>query len=154
MLLTLHPKQYNKDYIIFSERTKNNILSNGNFYRIFYSPPSFYLNGIFIRFSLKSVRLESYFNKIKCIFDPASNAKTIEFIRNLEKEILHISPTEGKRRICRIDEQLSQGFVKIFSDEEYKKQDYANINVLLKISGVWTDNATYGVTFRFFFIHL
>lgn len=153
MLLALESDQYNKDFILFSEKTKNNILSNGDFYRIFYSPANFTTNGIFIKFNLKSAYLESYFNKIKCSFDLNLNKNVIDFIRNLENDILNIVPAKQKNKVCRIDEQLSQGFIKIFSDDEYKKCLYNDINILLKISGVWSDSNSYGVTFRFFFIH-
>ena len=33
MLLVLTPEQYHNEYIMFSEKTKNNILSGGDFYR-------------------------------------------------------------------------------------------------------------------------
>lgn len=152
MLLALECHQYNKDFILFSEKTKNNILSNGDFYRIFYSPSHFTTTGIFIQFNLKSAHLESYFNKVKCTFDLSLNKNIIDFIRNLENDILAIVPTKDKNKVCRIDEQLSQGFIKIFSYDEYKKASYNDINILLKISGVWSDSISYGVTFRFFFI--
>lgn len=153
MLLALNHKQYNKDFVLLAERTKNNILNEGEFYRIFYSPSHFTTNGIFIQFTLQSVYLENYFNKIKCIFKSDLNTNIIEFIQNLEKDILELMPTKTKRKIYRIDEQLSQGFIKIFSNDECKKTLYENINILLKISGVWTDETSYGLTFRFFFIH-
>ena len=153
MIIALNQEQYNKDYILFSEQTKNNILSNGHFYRIFYSPATFCLNGIHVFFNLNDVYLESYFNKIKCTFDRTNNNPVIEFIKNVERDILAVSPNEDKTPVYRIDEQLSQGFIKIFSDDEYKKMRAANVQILLKISGVWTDSTNYGITFRFFFNH-
>ncbi len=153
MIIALDHKQYNKDYIMFSDKTKNNILSNGNFYRIFYSPATFCLNGIHLHFDLEDTYLESYFNKIKCTFDKSKNSNIIEFIKKIERDILGIAPSEGKVAVYRIDEQLSQGFIKIFSDEECKKVHVTNLQILLKISGVWTDSETYGITFRFFFNH-
>jgi hypothetical protein len=153
MIIALSHEQYNKDYILFSEQTKNNILNNGHFYRIFYSPPTFCLNGIHVFFNLKDVHLESYFNKIKCTFGRSNNNTIIEFIKNIERDILAVSPSEGNAPVYRIEEQLSQGFIKIFSDDEYKRVRAANIQILLKISGVWTDSTNYGITFRFFFNH-
>lgn len=153
MIIVLDPTQYNKNFIMFSEKTKNNILSNGNFYRIFYSPPTFCLNGIHMSFSLDDIQLESYFNKIKCTFDKSKNIPIINIIKTIERNILAIAPKEQKTPIYRIEEQLSQGFIKIFSDEEYKKSNFKQIHILLKISGVWTDSNSCGITFRFFFNH-
>jgi len=104
-------------------------------------------------FSLDDIQLESYFNKIKCTFDKSKNIPIINLIKTIERNILAIAPKEQKTPIYRIEEQLSQGFIKIFSDEEYKKSNFKQIHVLLKISGVWTDTHSYGITFRFFFNH-
>ena len=56
-----------------TDKTKNNILTGGDFYRIYYSDQYFTSNGLFIIFSLKNVKIERYFNKIKCIFDKVKN---------------------------------------------------------------------------------
>ena len=80
MLLVLTPEQYHNEYIMFSEKTKNNILSGGDFYRLYYSDPCFTSNGLFIVFTLKNVKIEKYFNKIKCSFDKVSNRKIISFV--------------------------------------------------------------------------
>lgn len=151
MIIALNKEQYNKDYILFSDKTKNNILSNGHFYRIFYSPPTFCMNGIHVYFNMKDIYLESYFNKVKCTFDKTKNSAAISFVKNIEKNILVVSPNEGKTPVFRIDEQLSQSFIKIFSDNAWEKTSVSNIQILLKISGVWTDSTNYGITFRFFF---
>tara|TARA_B100001540_G_C15595321_1_gene546009 strand:+ start:208 stop:672 length:465 start_codon:yes stop_codon:yes gene_type:complete len=153
MIIAIDQDQYNKDYILFSEKTKNNILNNGNFYRIFYSPSSFSMNGVHLYFDLQNIHLESYFNKIKCTFDKVRNKSVIDNIKQLEKDILSVCPNENKTPTYRIEEQLSQGFIKIFSEDEYRKFNYQNVQILLKISGVWTDAANYGITFRFFFNH-
>ena len=55
MIIAIDQDQYNKDYILFSEKTKNNILNNGNFYRIFYSPSSFSMNGVHLYFDLQNI---------------------------------------------------------------------------------------------------
>lgn len=153
MIIALNKEQYNKDYILFSDKTKNNILSNGHFYRIFYSPPTFCMNGIHVYFNMKDIYLESYFNKVKCTFDKTKNCDAISLVKNIEKNILAVSPNEDKTPVFRIDEQLSQGFIKIFSDNAWEKTSVADIQILLKISGVWTDSTNYGITFRFFFNH-
>ena len=153
MLLTLNTTQYDKRYIMFSEKTKNNILS-GDFYRIYYTDPCVTTNGLFLSFSLKNVKIEKYFNKIKCSFDKVSNRKIITFIKHLERNLLELSPVnKTKSPIYRIEEQINQYYIKIFSDGDCpvftNKVD--NINILLKISGIWTDSTNYGITFRFFF---
>ena len=67
MLITLNPNQINKKNILYSEKTKNNILNNGDFYRIYYSNELFTTNGIYILFNFKHIKIDKYFNKIKCM---------------------------------------------------------------------------------------
>lgn len=151
MHLVITPEQYHNEYIMFSDKTKNNILSGGDFYRVYYSDPYFISNGLFIIFSLKNVRIEKYFNKIKCIFDKASNRKSIAFIKDVERKLLEIAPPNIKNPTYRIEEQLNQHYIKIFSEEDIEPSRLEHANILLKISGIWTDESNYGTTFRFFF---
>lgn len=150
MLLTINSEQYNTENIFFSEKTKNNILNNGDFYRIYYSEKLFTTNGIFLLFNFQNIKIEKYFNKIKCFFDKLSNKKIINTIRNIEMTILKNSPIKFKVPRYRIEEQLTQSFIKIFGEYNNLKAQYDNMKILLKISGVWTDDFNYGITFRFF----
>ena len=68
MFLTIEPHQYNPQFVMFSEKTKNNVLSGGDFYRIYYSDEECILNGVHIRLALRNITIEKYFNKIKCCF--------------------------------------------------------------------------------------
>ena len=150
MLLVLSPPQYNSNNILFSEKTKNNILNEGDFYRLYYSDKEFTSNGLFITLTLKNVRIDKYFSKIKCTFDKSSNRKTISFIKSLESNILEKIRIPGRTPIYRIDEQLSQNFIKIFTDKQ-ESGNMDQVNILLKISGIWSDSEYCGITFRFFF---
>jgi|TARA_B100000795_G_scaffold168307_1_gene126738 hypothetical protein len=150
MLLVIHPKQFNKNNIMFSEKIKNNILTDGDFYRIYYSDTNFTSNGIYVAFDLKIIKIEKYFNKIKCTFDKNSNRNIISFIKDLEFNILKFAPS-NKTPSYRIEEQLSQQFIKIFSEHHIVPNKTDNIKIMLKISGIWSDNSNFGTTFRFFF---
>jgi|TARA_R110002074_G_C12397571_1_gene653855 hypothetical protein len=153
MLLSLTPEQFEENNIIFSEKTKNTILANGDFYRIYYSDKNMSLNGIFINFKLKRVLIEPYFNKVKCTFDYNSNTVVINYLKNIEKKILG-SLNNNNKNVYRIEEQLSNNFIKIFSELDQYKKKFDELNILLKISGIWHNKNEYGITFRFFFTHL
>ena len=150
MLLTINSEQYCTENILFSEKTKNNILTNGDFFRIYYSDQLFTTNGIFLLVNFKNIKIEKYFNKIKCIFDRNTNKKLIGLIKNIENSILRNCPIKYKVPRYRIEEQLLQGFIKIFGEYSKLQFQYENMPILLKISGVWSDDTNYGITFRFF----
>uniref|UniRef100_A0A6C0CQV4 Uncharacterized protein n=1 Tax=viral metagenome TaxID=1070528 RepID=A0A6C0CQV4_9ZZZZ len=151
MYITLDPEQLDTNNIVVSERNINNIMDNAYFYRIFYSDEYMNLNGIFIYFTLSNIKIEKYFNKIKCFFLGDDNNLIIEKIKNIEKEILEKFGNfnlQKKIPTYRIEEQIENKFIKLYSDvtETEKKQ---NIELILKISGIWEDDNKYGITFRF-----
>lgn len=150
MLITLNKEQINKKNILYSEKTKNNILNNGDFYRIYYSNNLFTTNGIYVMLNFKNIRIDRYFNKIKCILEKKYNSESIRMIQSIEHELLLSSPVKNKIPKFRIAEQMNQNFIKIFGDYNNLQQHYENIDILLKISGIWVDETHYGVTFRFF----
>ena len=150
MLLTISKNQYNKKNILYSDKTKNNILSNGFFYRIYFSNNHFTTNGLYILLNFKNIKIDKYFDKIKCIIDRTINKNITDFISNVEYDLLMQSPIKYKTPKFRIDEQLKQNFIKIFGSHNILQKDYENLNILLKISGIWVDETHYGVTFRFF----
>ena len=150
MLITLNKEQINKKNILYSEKTKNNILHNGDFYRIYYSNNLFTTNGIYMILNFKNIRIDRYFNKIKCILEKKYNSESIKMIQLVEHELLLSSPVKNKIPKFRIAEQMNQNFIKIFGDYNNLEKHYENIDILLKISGIWVDETHYGVTFRFF----
>lgn len=153
MFLIIQPKDFNKNYLMLSDKTKNNIMSDGFFYRLYYSDEFGTSKGLFLGFDLHQVSIEKYFNKLKCGFNTSVNSNIIGFIKAIEKSILAIMPeSAGKRPTYRIEEQLHNGFIKIFHNNQTAPHKSSSVRLLLKISGIWTSSKEYGVTFRFFFI--
>ena len=71
---------------MLSEKTKNNVMEGGDFYRLYYSDNSSNSNGLFISFDFKNVSIEKYFNKIKCIFEEKANREIIQRLKQIEKQ--------------------------------------------------------------------
>ena len=154
MFLIIEPRDYNKDFLMLSDKTKNNIMNDGYFHRLYYSDEDGTSQGLFLGFELHQVSVDKYFNKLKCEFDAKRNTKIIEFIKNIEKSVMNTLPDKnGKQPTSRIGEQLENGFIKIFSNDTHVEPvKFSSVKLLLKISGIWTSDREYGVTFRFFFI--
>ena len=62
MYLSIHPNQFNIHYVMLSEKTKNNVMDNGDFFRLYYSDNLCNSNGLYIHFSLY------YFIHIRIIY--------------------------------------------------------------------------------------
>ena len=143
---------FDKRNIILADKTKNNVLQKGDFYRIYYSNHLLTINGIYLYFNLCDVKIEPYFNKLKCNFNKHCNELIVDQLKNIEKKILSCLDIP-KKPIYRIEEQLSQNFIKIYADTRWDKAHLKeNVEILLKVAGIWDNQHEYGITFRFFFI--
>jgi len=154
MYISVLHKDFNPHNIIISEKTRNNVMVGSDFHRLIFSDEYCSTNGIYIHFSLTNITVEKYFNKIKCCFQNSpQNNTTISSIKSIEKMILNKFKNIQNRSIsCRIQEQLQNGFIKLYGDDTIRYGPQTKINFLLKISGIWVSNQTndFGLTFRFF----
>ena len=149
MYLAINPTQFKIHNVMLSDKTKNNVMENGNFYRLYYSDSLCNSNGLFIYFTLRDATIEKYFNKIKCSFNNQDNTHAIEIIKSIERQILNKSGIM-KNYIYRIEEQLTNQYIKIFTDKMVNYGKNSKLELVLKISGIWDDFTSCGGTFRFY----
>lgn len=138
-------EQYNEDNVYFLEPIKNNIMNNGNFIRIIYSTSLFILNGIYININLNYTSIDKYYNKYKCSFDTFQYKELIEKLRLIEEGLIKKSSILGKIPQFKINEQLKNGNIKVFSETS----DKIGNTFLLKIAGIWETETEYGLTYKF-----
>lgn len=144
--------QYDENYVYFFDPIKNNIINDGNFIRILYSTPLFTLNGIYLLITLNEMNIEKYYNKYKCSFNINTHYPLIEKIQHVEEKILE-KYIYGNKTLClktphyKIYEQIKNGNIKIFC-ENIKKNNINNL-FILKISGIWETDISYGLTYKF-----
>ena len=61
MFITLQLDQFEINNIFTSEKTKNNIMNNSDFYRLYFSDEKVTTNGVFLKFTLYNVYFLYYF---------------------------------------------------------------------------------------------
>ena len=137
--------QFNKDYIYICDPIKNNIMIDSNFIRILYSNELFTLNGIYLYINFNNMNIEKYYNKYKCIFDTNTNSYLINKLKEIEIDILKKINITNKLPVYKIYDQLCSGNIKLFPD----KIDSMYCGFILKISGIWESDNSYGVTYKF-----
>jgi len=139
--------QYNDNYVIFCDPIKNTIMSEGNFIRILYSTNNLSLNGIYLLINLNNIFCEKYYNKYKCIFNVEGHKILIEKIKSIEENILKKLENvfHNKFPQYKIYEQFKNGYLKVFQEIQNK----SDVCFILKISGVWEINSSYGLTYKF-----
>jgi len=149
MNVILELEQFDVNNVYFQESVKNTIMDNSNFIRVIYSNSVFMLNGIFIKFNLNIIHVEKSFNKFKCVFDKQRNTNEIVAISTIEKDLLSKINIANKKPIYRISEQLTNGFIKIFIDNNKLFNNNNQHEFILKISGIWENESDYGITYKF-----
>jgi len=147
MNLIKNLNQYDDNCIIFCDPIKNTIMNDGNFIRILYSTNNFTLNGVYLLINLKNVYCDKYYNKYKCNFNIENHKILIEKIKTIEENLLKKLENTfcNKYPQFKINEQFKNGFIKVFQEVQNK----AEVNFILKISGVWEINSSYGLTYKF-----
>jgi hypothetical protein len=148
MNLTIAPNQFKDFNIYFCESVKNNIMLDGNFIRILYSSNKITLNCIYISFNLNDITCGKYFNKYKLNFNKLTtkNEENIKMLKLIEFYILNkFGLKTQKLPQYKIAEQLDQYYIKL-----YNQYNNDNIQLMLKISGIWENQKHYGLTYKFY----
>jgi hypothetical protein len=140
---------YNTDCVFFSEPIKNTVISHSDFVRIIYSNDEVMLNGVYLYIYLSTINLEPYYNKYKCMFCKKQNAHIINQLEKIEKMILDKYKNTTKSPEYSIHNQIMNGYIKIFTSNLNKYKSNNNMQLILKISGLWENETNYGVTFKF-----
>jgi hypothetical protein len=145
-LVTIQPENITKEYIYFNEPIQNNIINESRYIRILYSTPNIVFNGIHVLISLSIDNIERQYNKNILYYNIEKNTQTINDIKKIEKTILK-KYESLKSPSYNLSQLIEGGVIRLFTDFTEKKKV---TNIILKISGLWEDDETYGVTYKFF----
>jgi hypothetical protein len=155
MYLTIPTNDFEINNVIISDKSKNNVIENSFFYRMYYSNDLVSMNGIYIKFNLYDLEIEEYYNKIKCNFSRYDdrNKFLIRQLTTIEHEILKNYIQLTQNPVYTIREQLMNYYIKLFHKENNKViGKLSSVSVILKISGLWLTNKEHGLTFRFIIV--
>ena len=134
-------ENFDSNNIYFQSPVKNTVIDNSIFIGIIYSTDSVSLNSISMNVNFNVKQIEQVYNKVKLYI---SNDDEIKRLCKIENEILNRADIYGKTRRYHLSNQLNSGFIKIIH------QTYPdNINIILKISGIWETQTDYGLTYKF-----
>tara|TARA_Y100000992_G_C20966706_1_gene350738 strand:+ start:26 stop:499 length:474 start_codon:yes stop_codon:yes gene_type:complete len=149
MNILINYNTYNPNNVFFSESIKNTIVENGVFRRIVYTPDNFSLNSLHFMIVIQNAVIKKYYNKYKCYINNVHmNQQEIIKMKEIEKSVLSRLDIKDKKPIYQIEDLLNQKHIKFFSTDALK-DNYEYFRIVLKISGVWESDDTYGLTFKF-----
>lgn len=156
MYLTIPSNNFEINNVIISDKSKNNIIENSFFYRMYYSNHLVSMNGIYIKFNLYDLDIEEYYNKIKCNFSryDERNKQIIKQLTNIEHDILKNYIQLTQNPVYTIREQLMNYYIKLFHKDTNRLMGrISRLSVILKVSGLWLTNKEHGLTFRFIIVN-
>lgn len=136
---------YNPQYVLFCETTKNNIIPDSEFVRILYSSPIMTLSGIYLYVHIDDLSCDKFYNKHKCIFNISAHKDTINKLKMLEESILTSLKLPNHTPLYKLHDQLSVGNIKTMDPIETS----SGLDFVLKISGIWVTDTNYGLTYKF-----
>jgi hypothetical protein len=155
-MLAINMNKYSLDNVFFNEQQKNS-LNDTNFIRLIYSSKLFSLQGITISFDLSTSSfdlLPNKYNKYKCVFSIIENNHVVQFIKELEYNLINQvsfhNYNVNKIPNYKLIEQFQNGEIKVCKllNEQSTKTQNTN-TIIIKISGIWSSNDYYGLTYKF-----
>lgn len=153
MIIATNPALFNIQDVYYCKPIRNKIMSGGMFIRLIYSNQLASINGIHVSFSITGRVQEIYSNKFKFFYDNDTDNCSISLLQNIENNLLNSADIKHRNPQHKLREQLSAGFFKFFQNNSTKpgKINNSTINTtfVLKISGIWTTDTSYGITYKF-----
>ena len=113
MNIVISHEDFDINNIFYKQAIKNTILNEGNFIRIIYSTDICSFNGICMHFKMPIDYIDKTFNKYKCVFNIDLNAKIIENISTIERNIISKYNLLNRQPTYRVSEQLRNGKIKV-----------------------------------------
>jgi hypothetical protein len=142
----------NRQKLFFSDK-KRNMIMDGEFTKLIFSDELITLNGLYLKCPLYTQPVDKFQKKNMIWFQPyhVNNSSLIQNFCSLERELLEYYKyyTQTKKSASFIlHNQLYSGNAKIYRPPSDDAND-ANVNHIIKISGVWESEDRFGVTYKF-----
>ena len=149
----MNPTMFDINDVYYCKPIRNKIMNGGWFMRIIYSNNMVSINGIHIVFSISGKINEVYNNKYKFVFDNNYDTlKLIDKIKEIENIILLNCEIKDRTPSYKLRDQLDQNFFKFFQSTQGTKthtKSNTPVSFSIKISGIWTTDTNYGITYKF-----
>jgi len=155
MNVILNANEIEFDNIQFLDK-KNNIIMDGNFTKLIYSDSHLTVSGLYVYFP---IHIKSIF-KNTAFFDIHENSHILNEITDIENIILQhytgIHKSHPPLTTVSVKKQLALGMIKLnsFTPPQFQDMNHFNLfscqyDCVIKISGVWENKNTIGMTYKF-----
>lgn len=126
--------KYTNKNIFIMQPIKNTMINQGLFHKLLYSNHIFTSNGLYININFMNTK---WING-RLYYDISTNSDLLNRVAEIEKYILE-KVSICKKYHYKIYDQIKNGNL---------KKNNANSNIVLKISGVWENDNSIGISFK------
>ena len=145
MILALNVYDIDKSNVIIGNREINLVSDYTFFYKLFYSTGYYIMNGIHIKLNFVDYNSKVYYNYIKINYNIEKNSRLINTINDIENCILSNISASLKNNVYT---ELMQSAIKIQKRNVSNNQKH----IILKITGIWENNNSCGLCYKFLLI--
>ena len=140
---------FNIKNVYFSDSLENTVMDNGIFSKIIYSTNDITVNGIYLVCNFSHTYIEKIgMNKYKITWNKEKNEDLMKKITDIENALLK---KYGKETTSmQLSTLLDHCNFRIFTEND---KLYSNTDFLLRISGIWENKLSSGITYKFLELH-
>jgi len=136
---------------VFFLEARNNIIMDGKFTKIVYSDENVVANGIYVTIPLNDYTRDNSHGRIILKHTKNNDAiikRVCEFEYYILKYFKHLNENNKHTKFL-LREQLDTMFVKVYrGNSNYSHDIVTDSKLSLKISGVWEDSDSIGLTYK------
>lgn len=149
MIIIKNLNHFNIYNLIYFDKIKNNMIENGFFIKIIYSTQFFTLNSVYINIPFITLSYDNICNsKHKYNINVEINKNTINKIKTIEYDILK-KVNLDKILEHKIYDKIKTGLINFYSNSIIDKNYNVNCAIVLKISGIWINDNSCGLSYKF-----
>jgi hypothetical protein len=154
MNVVLDIADVNRRNLYYCEPVTNTVMDFSVFVKTGYTDELIIMNGIYINCPFDISKVDKYYHnyKYKYGFDYNKNMDLIDGLIKIERMIIECHNMHNLIPVYKLRDQLLSLHIKVFENVECSTNtlEPGDYNFTLKISGIWQNGASYGLTFKFF----
>jgi len=148
----MNKSTFDTNNIYYGKKCKNTIIPDSHFQNIFYSNGIFVNTAPTIKIRLRQVFLNESFNKYKLMFNKELNSGIIQYINDIERNILERFEDKLSIDYSLTNDLKSDNIRLINITEQSLDRVYNTLDICIKITGIWFNKKEKGLNYKFIYM--
>jgi len=138
--------------LYYCEPVTNTVMDVSVFVRTGYTDELITMNGLYIHCPFRISKVDKYYQNYKFMFDYNQNMDLIDGLIKIERMIIQCHNVHNLIPVYKLRDQLLSLHIRVFENVECSTNtlEPGDYNFTLKISGIWQNRDSCGLTFKFF----